>query len=149
MHHRNSRLNYIYHSMIRRCYDSKSDNYKHYGGKGVTVCEEWLCNERVIGKRLVTKGWLSFKEWALSNGYRDDLTIDRIDNNKGYSPDNCRWITPCTQANNRTNNLLYTLNGKTQTLAQWCKELNLRYDTTNYRLKHGWSLEKAFNLGGK
>lgn len=148
MHVKNTRLNSIYHTMIARYCNPKHERYKEYGAKGITVCEEWLNNEIVMGVRPVSKGWLNFKEWALSNGYNDTLTIDRIDNSKGYSPENCRWATPKRQANNRTNNRVYTIFGRTQTLAQWCNELGKRYDTTWKRLKSGWSIEKALDLGG-
>ena len=148
MHIKNTRLNNIYHTMIARCCNPKHERYKEYGAKGVVVCEEWLNNEIVMGVRPVSKGWLNFKEWALSNGYNDTLTIDRIDNSKGYSPDNCRWATPKSQANNRTNNRFYTIFGRTQTLAEWCNELGKSYSTTWHRLKSGWSIEKALDLGG-
>ena len=148
MHVKNTRLNNIYHTMLARCYNSEHQRYKEYGAKGVVVCKEWRNSEIVMGVKPVSKGWLAFKEWALSNGYNDTLTIDRIDNTKGYSPDNCRWVTPKEQANNRTNNRIYTISGRTQTLAQWCTELGKRYDTTFARLKRGWSIEKALDLGG-
>ena len=140
-----NRLNTIYHAMINRCYNPKNNRYERYGGRGITVCDEWLDNKIIILGRRISKGWLAFKEWALSHGYEDGLSIDRIDNSMGYSPDNCRWATPREQSNNRHTNVLVTYKGKTKTLPQWCEELNLNYCTVSQRIRvlH-WSVEKAF-----
>lgn len=119
----------LYSSLSRiknRCYNIKCDNYKYYGGRGITVCDEWLQDSS------------KFVEWSLRNGYKyneNKYTIDRIDNNKGYTPDNCRWVSIQDQANNKRNNIKYTYNGVTQTLAQWCRELNLNYKYVHYLIK--------------
>lgn len=84
-----TRLYRIYYKMKERCYRKANDNYKYYGGLGVTVCDEWL------------KNFNTFAEWAISHGYKDNLTIDRIDPSGNYEPDNCRWITIQEQQNNR------------------------------------------------
>lgn len=84
-----TRLYRIWGGMKNRCYNSHQINYKHYGGRGIAVCEEWLHD------------FTAFRDWAMSHGYRDDLTIDRIDNDKGYSPDNCRWVTMSEQRKNQ------------------------------------------------
>jgi len=85
----NKRLYNIWHYMKQRCYDPNADNYERYGGAGVTVCDEWR------------ESFTSFVEWANSNGYQPDLTLDRIDSTKPYSPDNCRWADYYTQAQNK------------------------------------------------
>ncbi len=139
------RLNTIFRSMKTRCYNPNCIEYSNYGGRGITICDEWLNSERVKTLGRVTKGWLAFKEWALLNGYQDNLSIDRIDNNKGYSPDNCRWADSKTQANNRGDFVFkITYKNRTQTLKQWCEELGLKYQTILKRIQvHHWSVEKA------
>jgi len=87
------------------------------------MCEEWK------------NGFMSFYDWAMSNGYRDDLTLDRIDNNLGYSPENCRFVTPKDQANNRRSNLRYTYQGKTMTLKQWAEALGIKYHKLYARVR--------------
>ena len=84
-----SRLYRIYNNMKNRCYNEHSNSYKNYGGRGITVCDEWL------------NDFKAFYDWAITHGYRDDLTIDRKDNDKGYSPDNCRWATALEQRLNQ------------------------------------------------
>ena len=141
----NSRLNAIYLGMKYRCCNQNDKRYKNYGGKGITVCKEWLSSELTGDTSRSTKGWISFRNWAISNGYSDNLTLDRIDNKRGYSPQNCRWVNMKTQQNNRSNNHLITYNGKTQTLAQWCDELKLnRQSMTSRIVTMGWSVERAF-----
>lgn len=141
-----SKLNSIYKGIIKRCYQPKCNGYKYYGGKGITVCEEWLDKTRiVVNGKSVTKGWDSFKNWALTKGYKEGLTIDRIDNNKNYCPNNCRWATIKEQENNRSCNRSITYKGKSQTLAQWCEELGLRYYMVYLRItKLKWTIEDAF-----
>lgn len=139
-----SRLNKIYQKMKERCYDVNNNRYNIYGGRGIKICDEWI-NKELTGIRNQTKGYLAFKVWALSNGYREDLTIDRIDNDKGYSPDNCRWVTPKEQSNNRRSNHLILYKGESHNLKTWCEMLNLNYDRTERRInKLHWSVEKAF-----
>lgn len=142
------RVNSIYRTMKQRCCNPKSKSYEYYGGRGITVCSEWLDSEiDNTVKGCNTKGWLAFKKWALENGYQDGLTLDRIDVNKGYSPDNCRWVTIKEQANNKSDNHFITYKGKTQTLMQWCEELNLGYNQTYKRIIiRNWEIEKAFEI---
>ena len=140
-----SKLNDIFRSMKARCYNPNRKDFKHYGAKGVTVCFEWLNAETIhYCKGSSSKGWKAFKEWALSHGYKEGLTLDRIDVNKGYSPDNCRWVSMKVQNNNRGNNHLITYKGQTKTLQQWADELKLHKNTLKGRLNRGWSIEKAF-----
>lgn len=148
---KHTRLNYIFSAMKKRCYDPNCKSYKNYGGRGITICEEWLNPERtvIIGTHThrVTKGFVAFKEWAINNGYADNLTIDRIDVNGNYSPENCRWATPKEQQNNTRKNLLVTYKDETKTLPQWCEELGINYFRTRNRIfiQH-WSVEKAFEM---
>lgn len=110
-----TRIHTTWLSMRSRCYDKKCQSYPYYGGRGITVCDEWK------------DSFESFYSWAISNGYTDELLIDRIDNNKGYSPNNCRWVTMNEQNNNRRNNIFLEYDGAINTLANWCKILNLNY----------------------
>ena len=125
-----SRLNNIYWNMRKRCYYRNAPFYSFYGGRGISVCAEWM------------QGFKPFKEWALSHGYRDDLTIDRIDNNGNYEPSNCRWVTAKKQVANRSISLNFTLDGVTKTLAEWCEQFGVPYSSTRWRVKHwGFSRE--------
>lgn len=146
MKDKHSRLSRIFRGIKDRCYNINSPVFKDYGARNITICAEWNNRERIkFNGKNSTKGWIAFEKWALSHGYQDNLTIDRIDNNKGYSPENCRWVTIKTQQNNKRNNKLITYKGKTQTAAQWCDELNLNYETVLSRLKlYHWSIEKTF-----
>lgn len=128
-----SRLHQILAHMILRCEDKTNNRYHRYGARGITVCKEWKKDPE------------AFCKWALSHGYSPGLTIDRIDNNKGYSPDNCRWSTPYEQSRNMSKNVYITYNGKTQTLKDWSKELGIKNTTLHNRIHYyGWSIEKAF-----
>lgn len=126
-----TRLHTIWHSMYCRCYYPQTNQYKHYGGKGIQVCEEWKNN------------FLNFYNWAMANGYRDDLTIDRIDNDKNYCPENCKWSTYKEQYSNKTNNRFITFNDTTATLTEWSKIYNINITTLSDRLKSGMSFEEA------
>ena len=140
---KSQRLNKIYKDLKARCYNPNKKDYKWYGGKGIKVYSEWLCSERVKGGP--TKGFLQFQEWAFNNGYKDDLTIDRIDSSKDYSPDNCRWITIQEQQSNKSSNHWITYKGEIKTLLQWSKELRMWHGTIRHRLCNlHWTVEKAF-----
>lgn len=114
-----------------RCYDANSTPFKDYGGRGITFCEEWK------------NSFQAFYDWAMANGYKHGLTLDRIDNNKGYSPDNCRWATMKEQSNNRRSNKYLEFRGETRTVSQWSEITGIHNDTILKRLKHGWSVDKT------
>ena len=126
-----TRLHTEWKSMKARCYNPNNKRFDRYGGRGITVCPEWR------------ESFEAFRDWALANGYRDDLTIEREDTNGNYCPENCRWATQKEQQNNRSNNRLITHNGRTQTVTQWQDETGIKEATIRYRLKKGWSVEKA------
>lgn len=131
----NTRLFNIFNSMKQRCLNNLDKNYKLYGGKGVKICREWLDKE---------EGFINFYNWAIQNGYNENLTIDRIDVNGDYEPNNCRWVTMKIQANNRRNNHLVTYNGETHTISEWSEITNINKTTLAKRLNvYKWSVEKA------
>ena len=125
-----TRLYNIWANMKQRCLNPKDNRFNDYGGRGIMVCDEWLIADNFIS-------------WALKNGYNDNLTIERIDNNKGYSPDNCRWATNDEQAHNKRNNHLLTFQGKTQNVTQWANELKINRDSLHTRIQRGWTAERA------
>ena len=128
-----SRLNIIYHNIKGRCYNKNRWNYQYYGARGIKVCDEWK------------NDYQKFKKWALENGYQDNLSIDRIDVNGNYCPENCRWTTDKEQKNNTRRNHYITYNGKTQSMSKWAEELNISYTVLRARINRSkWSIEKAF-----
>lgn len=120
----------IWHDMKRRCNQPQNKRYNRYGAKGIKVCEEW-------------ENFQAFWDWSITHGYAENLTIDRINGDEGYSPDNCRWADGETQANNRSNNHYLTFNGKTQSMAMWAKETGISYFVIRSRLNRGWDAERA------
>jgi hypothetical protein len=115
----------VWLNMKERCYNPKHRYFMHYGGKGVVVCDEWRDDFRL------------FYEWAISNGYADNLTIDRIDCGGNYCPENCRWITIQEQQNHKSNSLLVEFDGKVLNLKQLSKLCGVHYDTMFARYKKG------------
>ena len=134
----NTRLYRIWANIKARCYYKKCVDYNDYGGRGITMCDEWK------------NSFKSFHDWAFDNGYDEKAdkwkcTIDRIDVNGNYEPSNCRWATIKEQANNKTNSLNITYKGETKTLAQWAEELDLPYKTLYARIhSYHWDVIEAF-----
>ena len=125
----NPRLYNIYNGIKTRCYNQNFKNYKYYGGKGITMCDEWKYN------------YLSFYNWAVENGYKEDLTIDRIDNNKGYAPENCRWATKKEQAMNTSANIKIKINGEYKTPEDISQKTGIKINTIYTRKFRGMSDE--------
>ena len=123
-------LYYRWESMKSRCYRKSDKDYPNYGGRGITMCDEWRYD------------FWAFADWAMENGYRDGLTIDRKDNDKGYSPDNCRWITRYEQNQNKRNIPLYD----GMTLPDWCLEHDVSYATMATALRKGMVFEEAVKI---
>ena len=136
-----TRIYSIYCGIKRRCYSIANQDYQHYGGRGITMCDEWLGKD----------GFVRFYEWAKQNGYKEDLTIDRMDVNKGYSPDNCRWTTRLGQGVNKRNNRYITFNGETHIFSEWCRIKGFSKSLLGHRLNDGWTIEEALTIpkGGR
>lgn len=128
-----TRLYFIWQNMKKRCNNPSDSHYPNYGGRGITVCKEW------------NDDFTIFSDWAIASGYTEDLTIDRIDNSNGYSPDNCRWITKADQNRNKRNSILIEHEGKTKTLSQWAKEKGIHKNTLIYRYHKGKTGDELFD----
>lgn len=127
-----TRLHSIWSDIKTRCFDPNDSNYSNYGGRGITMCDEWRSD------------FLSFYRWANANGYSDDLSIDRIDNNLGYCPDNCRWADSVVQQNNKRNNHLITYHGETLTMSQWARKTGIGFHKLKDRInKLHWDVDRA------
>lgn len=127
----NEHLYAIWQGMKARCSNSQRKEAKYYFFKGIRVCKEW------------ENDFLLFKDWAIKNGYKVGLTLDRINSDKGYSPDNCRFVDRYVQNNNTSKNKFITLDGETLTIAQWTRKMDLPRGLISSRLKNGWSEERA------
>lgn len=130
----NTRLYHIYKCMLNRCYLKVHKFYKNYGGRGITICEEWK-NDFII-----------FYNWAIENGYKDNLSIDRINNDENYEPSNCRWLSVKEQANNRRTNILYEYQGEIKSLKFICEKFNAKYGTVRKRIVNGMNLKEALDI---
>ena len=127
---RNTRLYKICKGMRRRCRNPHGNRASSYSSKGIKVCEAW-------------EDFTTFEAWALSNGYADNLSIDRIDNDGDYCPENCRWTTGKRQANNRSSNHYLEFNGERKTIADWADATGISQSVIIARLRIGWSVERA------
>lgn len=129
----NSRLRSIWNDMKSRCYNPNVAIYKHYGGRGIGVCDLWRYN------------FYAFEGWANKHGYAEDLMIERIDVNGNYEPDNCRWATRKEQMRNKTNSIMLTFDGETHDLAEWAEIKGIKYATLYSRVTIlKWPTEKLF-----
>jgi len=127
-----TRLHGVWRGMRQRCNNPNNPGYKNYGGRGVKISPEW-------------KTMKKFGKWALENGYKEYLTIDRIDNDGDYSPENCRWATVKKQANNRRSNRWIEFEGETRTIYDWSKKTGIGHKLLAYRIEAGWPMEDVFN----
>lgn len=123
--HSKSRLYSVWTNMKTRCLNPNDDYYEGYGGRGIRVCNEWM------------QDFSSFYEWANKNGYEEDLTIDRVNNDGHYEPNNCRWVKLDVQMNNKRNNVRITIDGETLTMAEWSKKTGINYKTLHTRFSRG------------
>lgn len=129
----NTKLYRVWASMRERCSSPSCKGFAYYGGRGITVCDEW------------NDSFQAFYDWAISNGYGEGLSIDRIDVDGNYEPSNCRWVSKNIQANNTRKNVSIEYNGESHTIAEWAKLLGIKYGTLHKRLEEGWSAEDAFH----
>lgn len=120
----------VWSNMKARCSNGNQISYKNYGARGIKVCREWM-------------DFIPFLEWAMSNGYKEGLTIERNDCSGNYEPSNCRWATVFEQNNNKRNNVLIDYDDKKLTASQWSKIVGINPETISSRLRYGWSVEKA------
>lgn len=127
-----TKLNKVWRNMKDRCYNPNNKRFAHYGMRGISVCCEWKDD------------FIAFREWSYANGYKEGLSIDRINNDGNYEPSNCRWAGDMTQNNNFSRNINITYEGETHSLSVWSRILKIHRNTLDYRIKNGWSIEKAF-----
>mgnify|MGYP004683691869 CR=1 FL=1 len=127
-----SKLHQTWSNMRYRCNNPRCKSYKDYGGRGITICEEWESYE-------------AFRDWSLANGFADDRSIDRIDVNGNYEPSNCRWTDMKTQSNNKRDNNYLKFQGQTHTIQEWSEITGIKWTTIKERIKRGWTVEKALS----
>ena len=127
----NTRLYSIWRNMKCRCSCPTASKYEIYGGKGISVCPDW-------------KRFEGFRDWALLHGYSDDLSIDRINSNGNYCPENCRWVSYKVQANNTSQNHIISFCGKSMDISEWAEYLGFSYKVLSERIRRGWSIKRAF-----
>lgn len=128
----NKRLHHCWCDMKSRCYNKDNKAYNRYGGRGIKVYDEWL------------NDFQAFYDWSITNDYNDNLTLDRINVDGNYEPNNCRWVDWDTQRNNKSTTIKIVFNGKEQSLSQWCRHFGLKYQTMYSRLKKGIDVTMYF-----
>lgn len=128
-----NKLYAVWQTMKARCYRQNKTKFYAYGGRGIKICNEWK------------NDFENFYNWAINNGYKEGLSIDRIDVNGNYEPSNCQWVTNKKQARNKRNNVFIEFNNEKHCLSEWAEILNINYKVLHNRLYKGWSIEKAFN----
>lgn len=133
----NTHLYQIWRGIKDRCLNPNNKHFDRYGGRGITICDDWINN------------FQAFYDWSIENGFKEGLTIDRIDNDGNYEPNNCRWVDYYVQANNRSNNHLITVDDETHTLSEWSRITGLDVHTISSRLSRGCSKEEIFNTNYK
>lgn len=121
----------VWLGMKQRCLNPNHHYYNYYGGSNITICDEWKNNSR------------SFTSWAFKNGYKQGLQLDRVDNKKGYSPDNCHFVTRTQNMRNTRKTKFYSYNGETASLPELAELLKFNYRLIKGRLDIGWDLKKA------
>lgn len=128
----NTKLYSVWSGMKNRCLNKKQSSYKNYGGRGIKFCDEWL-------------DFMNFYNWAINNGYKEDLQLDRIDNDGDYCPENCRWVSQRFQINNRRVSVNIVAFGETKNASDWALDSRCQcsYSALTYRVKNGWNVEKA------
>lgn len=119
-----------YDNMRKRCYDTNQKMYYRYGGRGIGVDAAWLSSYHL------------FRDWAIANGYREGLTLDRINNDMGYSPENCRFVSRYVQARNRNTTIIIFEGGERMCLKDWAQKHSINYHTAWLRYHNGWSIER-------
>lgn len=130
-----NRLYNIWKGINRRCYNKKDSSYNLYGGRGIIVCDDWK------------NDFEKFKDWAFENGYAEHLTIDRINNDGNYEPNNCRWATKKEQNSNTRRNIYITFNGETKVASDWAKQTGIGLYTILYRIRKNKPIEEIFYKG--
>jgi len=128
-----TRLYSLWLDMRDRCFRKTNKSYSYYGGRGITVCKKW-------------DDYASFHSWAMANGYKNDLTIERIDTNGNYEPNNCKWATRKEQGRNKRNNRIITINGETKTLIEWTEIFGIPYGVVRQRIHRGMAEYNALTL---
>ena len=129
-----TRLYHIWNNMKGRCFNKNNKDYPDYGGRGISVCDEWKYSAE------------KFFEWSILHGYKKYLSIDRIDNNKGYSPENCQWISNKQQQRNKRNNHIVSFNGESHCVSEWADITGISKGTIASRIRYGWNIKDILQV---